>query len=433
MRGFPAVPSEPGNPVSVFNSAVRIWRARRVTLLTGIFFSVIATALLRAGTNEQTTEPSPSEPILGGRRVFETKGCVQCHTVGEGRAENQVGPDLAEKAASWSDLMRFAGMLWNHLPEMSEEMHLRAIERVTFSPEEMGKLTAYLFHVKLVGPPGDANRGRDLFEQRLCVRCHQFKGRGGTVGPRLDELKNFSSAFFLARTLWNHGPEMADKMKELGITQLRLGTDDVSDIVAFLRNGAGTPAPLELAYTASGTPRLGEILFREKGCARCHASAGSGGTIGPDLIRRTPNLNISELAGAFWNHGAPMRAKMKELGVPYPVFSDADMSNLIAYLAFIQYSGPRGDPTKGKEIFREKSCSECHPVAGEGPKVGPDLASSDATRSVPDWAAAMWNHAPAMGEKLREVGRAWPHFDADEMRDVVEFLRSRSVRSASNS
>jgi len=36
----------------------------------------------------------------------------------------------------------------------------------------------------------------------------------------------------------------------------------------------------------------------------------------------------------------------------------------------------------------------------------------------------MWNHAPAMEKTLRDTQVTWPRFEDDEMRDLVEFLRS---------
>ena len=121
-----------------------------------------------------------------------------------------------------------------------------------------------------------------------------------------------------------------------------------------------------------------------------------------------------------------MWAKMKDLGVPFPKLSEREMANLLAYLHFVGYMGAGGDATRGSTIFREKSCSRCHAVGGEGAKVGPDLAASDALRSSLNWASAMWNHSPAMEKKFGETQTTWPRFTDDEMADLVEFLRSQS-------
>lgn len=403
--------------------------AGRAALSCGLLVAVLAASPPGATAGDAA---APSEPIVAGRRVFETKGCVRCHSVGGGAGEQTVGPDLGAKAASWSDVLRFAGALWNHLPAMTEQLRARGLSRPSLSPQEMEQLAAYLFYVKFVGVPGDVERGRTLFEDKHCARCHQLAGQGGTAGPRLDELRDFVSVFFLARVLWNHGPGMERKMQELEITPPRLEGTDVADLVAFLRGGARAPGPLEMAYTESGSPQVGERLFRQRGCVGCHAVDGSGGGpgTGPDLTRLSATLTVSELAAAFWNHGAGMRAKMKERGLEFPSVSDRDMSALLAYLASVQYAGPRGDPARGAAVFGEKSCAACHAVGGQGPAGAPDLAASDAARSALHWAAAMWNHAPAMQAKLEETGRTWPQFGDDEMRDLLAFVRSRATAGA---
>jgi mono/diheme cytochrome c family protein len=400
------------------NVAASVAGAVAVLLLT----SMLAPPA-HAVENAQRDSP-PNQPLVEGRPLFEAKGCAHCHSIRGGEGGVQVGPDLG-RSGSWRDIMQFAGSLWNHTPAMIEKMREQQVERATLSPDEMGKLAAYLFYVKFLGEPGKVERGRELFEQRSCARCHQLAGRGGTVGPRLDELKDYVSSFFLAQALWNHGPEMAAKMAEFKLARPRLEGDDVADIVALIRGDTGNAASLDLAYAQAGSPQAGKTLFREKGCLKCHAVAGTGGTVGPDLGKRRASSHVAEMAAALWNHGPPMWAKMKELAVPFPRLTDREMADLFAYLYFIQFMGENGDATKGRELFREKSCSGCHAAGGEGPKVGPDLAASDAIRSPLHWAAAMWNHTPAMEKKLHEAQFVWPRFEDDEMRDLVEFLQSR--------
>lgn len=397
-------------------------------LLVGALVAVVLISSMPPKSQKLGAESQKvsSAPIIEGRAIFEAKGCVECHAVWGEAGGQPIGPDLGGKAVAWLDIMRFAGTLWNHLPEMTEQMRARGLERPTLTSDDMGKLAAYLFYVRFLGQPGDVDKGRELFRERKCAVCHQFGGVGGTVGPRLDELKNFASVYFFARALWNHGPEMTEKMAELSLDRPRLEGDDVAHIVAFIRGSAQRPGPLEIAYVEAGTPRAGELLFRQKGCGKCHMVDGSGGQIGPDLSRNRSGLTVSELAAAFWNHGTPMWAKMKELGLPVPRLSDREMSDMLAYLAFVQYAGPRGDATRGAALFRQKQCAGCHPVGGKGPQVGPDLSASVEPQSVLRWTAAMWNHAPAMQEKLRDAALAWPRFEGAEMRDVVAYLRSQS-------
>ena len=390
---------------------------------------VLALLLVASGTlafpaRADERDPLPSQPLIEGRKVFDAKGCGHCHGVLAAKGEQHMGPDLGREQ-SWQDFMQLAGSLWNHAPAMLDTMRAEKVERPTLSPDEAGGVAAYLFYVSFLDDPGDAERGRELFETRSCVRCHQLAGRGGTAGPRLDELAPYASAPFMAQALWNHGPEMAAKMAELEIERPRLEGADVANLVAFIRGSGRAAASLEEIASQVGSPRGGKTVFSSKGCVKCHAIAGRGATIAPDLGARHPTWRVSEMAGALWNHGPKMWAKMKALNASFPKLSGPETSDLLAYLHLVQYMDARGDATRGAEIFREKSCAGCHAAAGDGkPPVGPDLAASEAIRSPLQWASALWNHAPAMAARTREAGTPWPRFTGDEMRDLVAFLRS---------
>ena len=315
-------------------------------------FIIVALASLAAAAEHDSP---PSQPLVDGKSLFASKGCANCHRIwGEG--EPGVGPDLGRNA-SWHDVMQLAGTFWNHAPAMVEQMGARHIERPTFSPAEMGTLAAYLLYLNFISESGDANRGRTLFEQHACARCHQFGGQGGTAGPRLDELKDVVSSLFLAQALWNHGPDMAAKMTELKIERVRFDGDDVADIVAYLRGDRPAPS-LAQAAPQAGSPRAGQALFQQKGCSKCHAIGGVGGTVGPDLGTRPPTRHMAEMAGALWNHGPAMWAKMKEQGIAFPRLSDREMADVLAYIYFVQYVNRRGDAAKGAALFQEKSCAQ---------------------------------------------------------------------------
>ena len=83
---------------------------------------------------------------------------------------------------------------------------------------------------------------------------------------------------------------------------------------------------------------------------------------------------------------------------------------------------PTQDPLAGSRVFGAKGCVKCHAVNGVGGKVGPDLGRLPRPRSFYDLAAALWNHAPRMAERMRELGIARPQLDARETGDLVAFL-----------
>ena len=83
---------------------------------------------------------------------------------------------------------------------------------------------------------------------------------------------------------------------------------------------------------------------------------------------------------------------------------------------------PTQEPLAGSRVFGTKGCVKCHAINGAGGKVGPDLARVPRPRSFYDLAAALWNHAPRMAQRMAELGIARPQLDARETGDLVAFL-----------
>src|SRR5215467_10105166 len=80
------------------------------------------------------------------------------------------------------------------------------------------------------------------------------------------------------------------------------------------------------------------------------------------------------------------------------------------------------DPLAGSRVFGARGCARCHAINGIGGTVGPDLARTNRSRSFYDLAAALWNHAPRMADRMRALGIARPQLDAHESADLVAFL-----------
>lgn len=382
----------------------------RAAVLVGLLLAAPPLAWRSAAAGETVFEPlPPTRPFAEGRPVFEQKGCSSCHAVGEDGSERKAGPDLV-RDAKWRDVMQFSGSLWNHAPAMREAMRQHGVAPQPLSPEETEKLAAYLFSARALAPPGDPEGGRKAFAAAHCARCHQLGGIGGTIGPRLDELREYASVTFLAQALWNHGPEMTARMAELGIGRAQLNGKDLMDIVAFLRGTGKAPPAGE-----PGSPRSGQALFRVNGCIRCHVVEGTGGSVGPNLDLPRPRARDADMAAALWNHGPPMWTRMRQIGIPFPRFAGNEMADVFAYLTFLQYTGEQGDPARGAELFHDRSCADCHSGGNAG--TAPDLSATPALQSPAHWASAMWNHPDGTRREERFAG--------NEMRDLVAFLRSR--------
>lgn len=76
----------------------------------------------------------------------------------------------------------------------------------------------------------------------------------------------------------------------------------------------------------------------------------------------------------------------------------------------------------GADVFARKSCGQCHALRGMGPVTGPDLGRITTGTSFFDVGAAMWNHLPRMGERMRAAGLPRPSLTAREVDQLTAFI-----------
>jgi mono/diheme cytochrome c family protein len=115
-----------------------------------------------------------------------------------------------------------------------------------------------------------------------------------------------------------------------------------------------------------------------------------------------------------------MAEAMGTLGMAPPTFHEEEMADLFAYLFLSRYEGRPGDVARGVAVYETKGCASCHGPRGEG-NVGPALRAA-AGQSKELIVQQMWNHAPAMGEKMSAYGVPWPRFEADDLANLITFL-----------
>ena len=81
-------------------------------------------------------------------------------------------------------------------------------------------------------------------------------------------------------------------------------------------------------------------------------------------------------------------------------------------------------PTGGKRVFVAKRCAECH---GIGSTLREGIQPVAAWKSLADpiaLAQQMWNHSREMKSALDRMEIPYPHFSAQELADLLVFLRS---------
>jgi mono/diheme cytochrome c family protein len=168
---------------------------------------------------------SPGDP-KSGERLFTQKGCIQCHLSGSEY-------DLSVKKDFPRTLAQLAGMMWNHSAEMRKGMERRGISFPTLSSQEMADLVAYLFSTRYFDEPGNPEKGKTIFLKKQCNLCHVKEAKTGD----LSRLKGQISPIFMAQVMWNHGPEMLEKMRKAKISWQKMDGKEMVDLMEYLNLG----------------------------------------------------------------------------------------------------------------------------------------------------------------------------------------------------
>lgn len=359
----------------------------------------------------------PGNPFEGSQ-LFTDKGCLRCHAIsGVGGVG---GPDLGQGLLKRS-LLDIAGVMWNHSPGMAHLFEERHAVRPVFKAPEMASLLSFLYYIGSLDAPGNAAIGERLFREKQCQTCHALAGKGGKHGPALDNYSKYASPIHLSVGLWNRGKAMAGVMEELKISRPNFEKNDIADLLAYIRSVGGG---VERIYARPGSPRNGEKLFAEKRCIECHSVTLQGDPKRANLRGRLIKGSLMTIAGAMWNHGPAMWADMVRRGLPISSLTAEEMSDIIGYLYFLQFIDPPGVAERGRMVFLEKRCGQCHLSPEKGEAQGADFAKSDKLKTQLDVVTEMWNHATTMEETMLKQFVEWPVFRGGEMADLVAYLLS---------
>lgn len=363
----------------------------------------------------------PADPTIGGQ-LFANKGCVKCHAVkGEG---GKIGPDLGRLDLDDTQL-DLAARMWNYAPSMVAKMEKAGIVKPALTGEEFTEITAYLYLLRFFDEPGDPVSGGYLFEQKGCSFCHSVSGRGKEGEKGLDEFPRNISPVFLAKTVWNRSPEMMAHMSMMGKGWPSFEGTEMMDLLEFIKTHAkGEEEPF---YSKPGNPREGKLVFDAKECSKCHYIRGEGAEGGVDLGKRAKTFyaSLTQIASHMWNKSHQMIfVSIAQTQSDIPKFTSREMSDLLSYLYFLHYFDEPGNISRGRKLFSEAQCSQCHSLKGERGKLAyMDLAKYQ-NMAQTTIAASIWNHVVEMLSAMGAKSISSPHLRKGEMADLVEFLRN---------
>jgi cytochrome c len=347
---------------------------------------------------------------------------VRCHALkGEG---GKIGPDFGRVDLGDTQLDMVA-KLWNHIPSMIAGMERAKMIKPNLTGEEFSEISAYLYFLKFFDEPGNATRGRSIFNEKGCSTCHSLSGKGKEGEPGLDQFPQNISPVFLSQSIWNHGPVMIAHMVKLGLKWPEFKGTEMMDLLEFIKlNAKGSR---ETAFITPGNPREGKQVFVSKGCIKCHAIKGEGGKEAEDLGKRAKVFykSLTQIASSMWNKGPAVLGKMGQTQIGIPKFTPKEMADLIAFLYFLHFIDEPGNPINGRKVFSEFGCSKCHGLNGKtGELMTLSLSKYQKARSSMDIVAGMWNHSAEIEKAMNGKGISWPRFKKEALTDLLEFIRT---------
>lgn len=273
---------------------------------------------------------------------------------------------------------------------------------------------------KLYLSPSEVKEGWRVFFQKGCIDCHSIWGKGGKIGSDLSQETPFTpSAAQLAGIMWNHAPEMWNRMGEERITSFQIGEEEMVNLFSLLYFVRYMDQP--------GNPWNGERLLSQKRCNNCHSIQGKGGKIGKDLSNWGSFTNPILWAQMMWNHGPQMEKLMSEKNLPWPQFEKDEMNDLISYIRSVSQASEKvylslGDPESGEALFRQKGCIKCHNIGGGK---GIDLTKTQPfPTTLGQMAGLMWNHLPKMWKLMENKEISLSKLSAQEMADLISYIFS---------
>ena len=269
----------------------------------------------------------------------------------------------------------------------------------------------------------DPKAGMEVFWEKGCIRCHPVLGQGGSIGPDLTRSPALGDSFQLSAAMWNHAPQMWQRMQAEHFELPTFEVEEMEDLFAFLG--------MVRSFDLPGDAKAGRQLFQSKRCAECHAIRGQGAHVGPDLTSVASYRNPVAWVAAMWNHASGMFRVLSQRNVPFPEFQGTEMVDLQSYIRSMgggeqqrkDYLLPPS-AGRGELLFRTKQCESCHSIGARGGTLGPDLGRVVFPRRYGEIAVVMWNHAPQMNRLATASAVPYPNFEPQELADVLAYLNS---------
>jgi mono/diheme cytochrome c family protein len=386
-------------------------------------------------------------------------GCTICHH-GQGRATSVADAHANQlnrrghNAAHWEEPLLAGKMVYTSCGRCHYENDLYG------GQSDLYGQTRPIVHISqgelAAGLPGADNlaRGKRLVVEHGCLGCHQYRGRGGTLGPEITHVgdKTVHDLDFQhvhgERTVENwmfaHFKSPSAVVPNTVMPELGLTDDEAHDLAAYMISLKRKSAPA--AYTplprdVDSTPIRGETLYQTY-CAACHGANGIGAIVrdaeAARLIDRprellTPSLrNVDTLGVASDDFVRTIIAEGRP-GTSMPAWKhqgglgDDEIDLLVGYIRrwepreaeLAMISSSRGDARYGGALFRA-NCAGCHGSDGSGGQIGVSLRSASLLAVASDNLLA----TTILHGRPNTAMPSWRQFDNREVSDLLAWIRS---------
>ncbi len=313
----------------------------------------------------------------------------------------------------------------------------------------------YRCHQGTLEETPEYNSGKELFEAKGCLGCHQVNGKGGTRGPELSDLgnasfhvkmplaesrehllhefdENVNLAFIYEAVKDPHAQPKNSAMVDYNFTK-----EEAKKLTVFLKSLTEDSIPQDLI--AESTEKILSSSL-ERGaqmygmyCSACHGAQGEGthleelGKIGP-AIGNTEFLSIADdkLLNHFISYarGGDMPAFKTTGGL-----TDEEINDIVEYIQSFRMTPPsleevrtvKGNAKYG-EVFFATNCASCHGSGGSHDKdlIGPTLNNTTLLGLATE---EFWYKTIVHGRRGTAMP-SWHFLDKYKIADVMAFLES---------
>jgi mono/diheme cytochrome c family protein len=326
----------------------------------------LAAFVWQSAENREPPEPQPAGNAARGKDLFEMRGCLGCHSIGEG-ARRQ-GGDFAANLSRLGEKTNYAYVVsWIRNPRARARTVMPSLR---LSAEDARDIAACLMASKRDGvvypsdvafmdDPRIAAEGRKLAIRYGCSNCHEIRGletprvgaeltaEGSKGADQLDfgELEGAAKreGWYSAKDFFEHKlaqPALFDKGRErkpeerlkmpdialsdaerTALTTLLLGSVDVPENAAF------RTIPRSYRYNPAGAAldaQEGWWVIKKYNCAGCHEiEAGVKPVLSGTLRYADPEM-LEQLPPALNEEGARVNPEWLSRFLANPALSDGD-------------------------------------------------------------------------------------------------------------